>query len=302
MHANRLIVKSLLCHQHVKMALMCFESLKRNCYSAELSFSIHDDGSLTADDCAILRSSLSAVEFINRQEADDLVQSSYRSYPLILNLRRSNPLLLKAIDIPLLSTSEWTFYVDSDIYWFRPFSLFDINSLEASRANLVMMRDRSNCYSLRSWQLLLSSIRLPSCGNSGFLFYKTKYIDIEYLNWFVGPSHHHGIPSMIEQTYFAALATRVGGSIVHHQQLKIMRDHESATPDLIAGHFTARSRHLLPQLDLQNRVVRNLKYQMPMKPPQLTVQPLGACTSWALFTNEVSRLAIKSRSLFSSKI
>ena len=48
---NAMIVSSLVCHSHVRMAIDCLGSLQRLCISP-LQFQIHDDGTLTDDDCA----------------------------------------------------------------------------------------------------------------------------------------------------------------------------------------------------------------------------------------------------------
>jgi hypothetical protein len=198
-----------------------------------------------------------------------------------LEARRRLPLILKALDIPSYAGPSQLIYVDSDVLFLRPFSWPILSTVPTS---LVFMRDREQSYSLRSWQKLLSpAVRLPAFVNTGIVLATPGIVDVEYLDWFVARSRHHGIYSMLEQTFWAALGGRRGCVL-------LAPDQEMST--LVAGHFTARSRHLLSKLVGELTVDRDGLTPVPLG----TVSP-GLCTAADLLAYEARRAAGRLRDL-----
>lgn len=80
---------------------------------------IHDDGSLTDEDCAEFYKVLPNARIIHRAEADQRIAEPLARYPLLRSLRERNVLMLKLTDVFLLSHAEHIVYIDSDVLTFR---------------------------------------------------------------------------------------------------------------------------------------------------------------------------------------
>lgn len=274
-----------LCHSHVPMAIDCLGSMIRLC-SERLELRVHDDGTLTADDRQILQERLPVSRFVPRAEADERVEGVVPNLKYLKAVRRINPTLMKAVDAVLFCDDPLFACIDSDVLFFKrfqnPFMLPD----EAT--NAVFMRDRKNAYSLRSWQKMMAgSLRLPGRVNVGIICFRKALIDLEQMDWFVGNPRHNGIPSMIEQTAWAWLGMKAGCRIISDKQIRIMRPGE-ADDQLVAAHFTARTRTLLPAY-----VARSMAADLQAEPARIETASPGTCTAFHLAASELHRTFVK---------
>jgi hypothetical protein len=263
------------------MAVDCLGSLVRLC-DEPLALRIHDDGTLTAGDRELLQEKLPLSRFVSRTEADEHIECAIPGLKNLKAVRRINPTLMKAVDAVLFCDEPLFACIDSDVLFLKrfrnPFVLPD------DATNAVFMRDRKNAYSLRSWQKLAAgNLILPSCVNVGIICFRKNLIDLERMDWFVGNPRHNGIPSMIEQTAWAWLGMKAGCRIISDRQIRVMRAGE---PDdqLVAGHFTARTRSLLPEY-----VGKSLTADSQAEPVKIETDPPGKCTVFALASAEVQR-------------
>src|SRR5436190_6274625 len=113
------VVASLVGGRQMQFALPCLESLLT--YSADaIALRIHDDGTLTAGDQALIGEHLGAT-VVTREEADGFVEPLLRRYPRLSGFRRQNPLALKLIDVALFE-ADLIRFCDADILFRRPFS------------------------------------------------------------------------------------------------------------------------------------------------------------------------------------
>jgi hypothetical protein len=239
-------VRTLICHAHVEMGINCLKEFLRR-FKTPYSFrlSIHEDGSLTNDDIEKLQAELPA-KIIRRAEADDLMEEKLSAYPNILKMREAYALSLKLFDTVLMAESDRYLFLDCDVLFMKPFSLPELN--KDTGPAVCFVPDRENNYSMRGWQKAIApNVRLVSKANSGVVHLDRRAYDLDYLAWFVShPRRHAGIAWTFEQTAWSALAMRIGSEKFSSDQVRVMRENEDL-PDLVAGHFTARSRHLLPQ-------------------------------------------------------
>lgn len=236
------VISSLVCHAHVDMAVDCLGSIARHC-DEPVRFQIHDDGSLTCEDQDKLTVAAD-VQLVLRGEADDRMADELRNLPAARALREELPLALKLFDTVFFHPGPDYAFADSDVLFLRPF----VNPFRLpADIHALFMEDRENCYCFRSWGLLSErSIQLPACVNTGLVVFRRSVYDPEALEWFLSRPAVRSIPGMREQTAWAFLGQRVGCRKFSQQHARIMREGEP-DGDLIAGHFTARSRHLLPQ-------------------------------------------------------
>lgn len=272
-----MIVSSLICHAHIPMALDCLGSVARLC-EEPIRFQIHDDGSLTGEDHHLLEDRLPVERIISREEADACMQERLAGYPSLMVLRKELVLALKLLDGPSMRGGEDYLFCDSDIFVLRRYSL------PVWASPIALMRDRHPSYSMRSWGLLCSSVKMPACANSGFIYAKSGSVDLDFLEWFVSQRRHRAILPMLEQTAWAALGMRVGCEVLDGDQVRVMREGED-TESLVAGHFTARTRHLLPKF-----VERSRGADVQAEAVRIRVDSPGRCTASDLAVYEVQRV------------
>jgi hypothetical protein len=242
-------VSSLVCHAHVAMAVDCLNSLARHC-DTPVRFQIHDDGTLTDED-AVRLGQIGDVRLIRRSEADERMHEELGRWPAARRFRSESPLALKLLDTVLFHPGPDYAFIDSDVLFLRPVQ--NPFRLDHSDANALFMEDREHSYSVRSWRLLVEPrMALPARINTGLVCLRKSVYDPELLEWFLARRSGWGVPSMREQTAWALLGQRVGCRKYSARQVRVMRVGESED-GLVAGHFTARTRELLPEYVARSR-------------------------------------------------
>jgi hypothetical protein len=239
------VVRSLVCHGHVSMAIACLQSLLQ-CSAEPLRLVLHDDGSLTAEDSKLLLENLSPASILPRDEADAVCESALKVYPLCARFRRENILSRKLIDFPLLNGEGDLAHCDTDIFFFRKFT--GLFRWPDSSTSVLFMGDSQNGYSLRPWHLLGGqAVSVPQRLNSGLMFVRRRAVDWNFLEWFLArnPSVFQRIPGWVEQTAWAALACRAGCRMWNPAQLRVIEGEQSLKDDLLAAHFTSDVRRFL---------------------------------------------------------
>ena len=285
------VVSSLLCAAHVEMAVDCLGSAQTSCREP-LRFRIHDDGSLGSAELDRLTEGLAGeVEFVSRSKADERMAERLSAYPALTRLRGYYPVALKLLDAPLWDEAADEFrFLDSDILFLRPVS--DVFSPVVG-SDAIFMRDRESNYSLRSWQLAISGgLRLPRKVNSGIIRCRRSAYDLDFLNWFVSRKIHCAIPWVVEQTAWAAMGFRAAGGcrVLDPERVRVVREHEDFG-SLCIGHFTARSRHLLPEFVARSKT----ETVQSIAPVSLATEPVEECRATDLLGYEMRRIAARFR-------
>ena len=274
----------LLCHRDVAMGESCLNSIRRFC-TQKLDFRIHDDGSLTAHDIdALLKHG--DVELVARQEADQRMDILLEKFPNCRKLRRSLPYAIKLLDTILLGNSDNYAYIDSDILFLRRFA----NPFRANEytSRSVFMRDRENSYCIRSWSCIQDRrFRFPNRLNAGFIIFDRALFDLDFAEWFLSRPETNAIPSMREQSTWALLGKRVNCEIFDEDQVRVMREGEPED-QLVAGHFTAKTRFLLPRYAEQSSAT-----DANTEPAVLRTKPCGNCSPLQIAWYEIRRLLRK---------
>jgi hypothetical protein len=274
------LAATLLGHAQVEMALACLGSLLR--YSADpLRLRVHEDGTLTAGDREKLEEGLGDLEFVARAEADGRVADLLAGRPALRRFRRSNPLALKLIDIPLLAEGDLA-YCDSDVLFLRPFSgLFRFPGPETGA---VFMSDRQNAYSVRSWHLLTRPrLALPCRVNSGILMFRSRCYDPDLLEWYLSRPEFGFAPVWIEQTAWALLGWRAGCRLWDPRLVRLPGPGETGPGDAVALHFVSPLRNLLPGFLERSR-------DRAAEPPvPVGTVPARRCRAWDLARTEARR-------------
>lgn len=236
------VLRSLVCHRDVDMAIACLGSLLR--FSRDpLQLVLHEDGTLTGADVDRLSEAFPGARFVFRRDADAIVNERLARYPHCCQYRCTQAFALKLLDAPLLSDGDLAF-CDSDILFFRPFR--DLFRWPDRETSMIFMSDCREAYSIRPWDLIgRDRIRLPSRVNSGLFVLRKAAYDLDFMEWCLGRPEFWQMAIWIEQTCWAALASRISARQWDERQVAVMRPGLDLNGK-VALHFTSRVRRLLP--------------------------------------------------------
>jgi hypothetical protein len=203
---------------------------------------LHDDGTLTSQDCERLADSLDEPEIVSRAIADERIGPTLAGHPRLESYRRESALALKLLDLPLWCPDD-LLYCDSDVLFFRPFcGLFS-----RPRGVALFMADIQNAYSVRSWHLLrYPRLRLPIRVNTGIIAFPAESLDLDLLDWYFAHPQFRFSPVWVEQTCWALLAGRIKTRLVDPRQLVLPRRGKLPDPACIGAHFVGAVRRELP--------------------------------------------------------
>lgn len=251
---SKRIVRTLIGHNQVEVGLRCLASLLRFT-SESLSLIIHDDGTLTGDDCKELIGRLSGAEILSRDEADAIVDPLVKRHPKCRAYRERHPFALKLIDMALIQSEELA-YCDSDVLFLKPHS--GLFSMPEPRTAAIFMQDIQDAYSLRPWHIYpIGKVRVPQRVNSGLILFRSAAYDLDFVEWMLNREELSEVfqkrPHWIEQTCWAALGWRAGCRVWSERQFIIatpsMKDFSDET---IAIHFVAACRGKLGDFSAQS--------------------------------------------------
>ena len=250
------VIRTLLCHSHVPMALRCLASLRR-CHQPPFRLLIHDDGTLTDEDCARLADTLPGTTFIRRAEADGPVLAALEKYPACRQYRAQHAMALKLFDVPLLSGETRLVYTDADVYYLRPFTGYH-RLWENPDARFIFPQDIETVYSIRYFHLY-GARRIPLIArlNAGIMLVDPAAVDLAFLEWVLTRLDLSVLPNLIEQTCWAAQAARTGPCLflsprqVNYPLLKRGQaaGRASIPSERVALHFVTFLRDRLAWLD-----------------------------------------------------
>jgi len=267
------VLRTLLCHRDVPLALRCINSAIK--FSAEkFQLVIHDDGSLTLDDCAVLVDMFPEVRFISRPQSDEAMSDKLSNYPNALAFRNESVWGLKLLDIVLLEPGN-CFYIDSDIAFFKPFKNLFSNHVVNGRC--IFLNDTVwNAYSIRPWHLLdQRKLKVASGINTGLTLCDPRVFDLDFVDWFLGQPDWRVIPAWTEPTCWAALASRVNGQLINPKQILNLYPSAYISDKFVAGHFLSSYRSKWDYL------LNDELYGIDIDPvsieytPALSLSPLG---------------------------
>jgi hypothetical protein len=241
--ASPTVVRTLLCHSHVDMALSCLGSMRTGSREP-FRLVVHDDGTLDDADRERLRTDLAVESFVSRREADERMAVVLAKHPHAAAYRRRQVYGLKLFDVPLLADEATITMIDSDILFIRPFSGLFAWEEEGARARF--MQDIWHAYSVRPWRIGWA-VALPSRVNVGLVQLRRADYDLDFIDHFLGNEKNFALPNFVEQTAWAALGQRIGCTKVDPRQLMVMHAGLEADHQLAGIHFVSPQRNRLPE-------------------------------------------------------
>ncbi len=144
---------------------------------------VHDDGSLTASDQALIKRLFPSVDI--RQTSDFLkdYQSNLNNYPILNDFRANykNFSFKKLIDPYFVSIKSFRLVVDSDLFWFRS-PIVIKQALNGSNDKSLMQQNNIPIYvSFKDGSIVADYL---AQANSGIVFYRRENFDLEKLREF----------------------------------------------------------------------------------------------------------------------
>jgi len=240
-------VHNLVCHRDVSMALICLKSLLATSQE-ELQLVVHDDGSLTDEDQALIRGELPKALVVSRDQADGELARPLEAFPTLKQARPKLPHLLKILDMPMLCRTENVSFVDSDVLFLRAHQgLFQMSKKSSIGCRFLFDSRTCHGFGLRDfWPLgpVWPTARL----NSGLFCVRREAIDFE---WIEAVCRRVGLLQMLqhrswfEQGVWAAIAGYIGCEMIDHSQIATAEIASEIPQDPIALHFITPVRELL---------------------------------------------------------
>ncbi len=169
---------------------------------------VHDDGTLSCGAISAIRRLFPASEIISREQADAVVYEDFKSYPLLLGLRKRIPHVIKILDFYALCNSDRLIMIDSDVLFFAdPKELYDAGELHR------FSRDRETTYAVDREGLRKGiGVNLPPRVNCGIANVSKQHVDIARMEWLLNTGFvdlGKCLPN-IEQTLWAMECGRSG--------------------------------------------------------------------------------------------
>jgi len=283
-----LVVKTLLGSSQVETALKCVGSFLWACQE-DVTLQIHDDGTLTDKDVDTLRDSFPSAKVISKLEADNAVFPRLAGYPACAEYRRRHPLAMKLFDICVLQNdSEPFLFCDSDVFFFRRFSL----PLSNNGPEAIFMRDTQHAYALYPWQVRpLGRQKVAGRVNTGFMRLHPAALKLDLVEGYLSQADlGMALPKKaqwIEQTCWSILSQACQSGQWEEGQL-FLASHNTppVTPETVGVHFVSTYRDQLPHY--VNTYARHDGDAVELK-----IRSLAAADSAALFWGEAKSRAVR---------
>jgi hypothetical protein len=262
------------------MARECLTSFLANSRQP-LELVIHDDGSLTAEDFAVLKELPGGVEIISKQQANETMAEIVRPYPNLRKYRDTDFWGIKLLDCVHFGGKEVFCYCDTDILFYRPFQgLFDLDS---HGADFLFMLDAWCAYSVNVKDR--SIFRDRKCvhnANGGLLCMRRSLYDLAFLDDLFGDRRLHGWTDHREQTAWGFLAARGKARTYDKSQFPMVQKKTRYSPRWVGAHFFSPGRFRMT--DLKAHAAAGLESVSVSTRPATMLTPTGylAFKAWSV--------------------
>ncbi|MBW4518931.1 MAG: hypothetical protein KME16_04405 [Scytolyngbya sp. HA4215-MV1] len=231
-------------------ALKSFYHYSQRCYA----LCIHDDGTLTAEQCAILQHHFPKARILKRSDADRHVMPTLQSYPRCLEFRKTNHLAPKVFDFVEYLESDRMFLLDSDVLFFtEPTEL--LKRLEDPGYQLNTVNgDVASAYTVNP-VLIQETLGFTVIErfNSGLGLIHKASLNLDWIEEFLGLPDIIGHFWRIEQTLYALCSSRFGVELLPPEYDVSLSRGVNRLP---CRHYVGQIRHLMYCEGIQH-LVRN---------------------------------------------
>jgi len=204
---------------------------------------IHDDGTLTPEDCEKIRTTIPSARTITAAESDSVMNKALADYPNCANYRATHPLARKCFDIPHFAEEERFFLIDSDVLFFsRPEEMLQWGEKSDKSCWFNQDPQEPSPVSPSSAPSVFGSPLWPRV-NSGLCFLTRQATsDLDFYESCLGVRElRHAALWRIEQMLLGLGASKVGigGILPASYEVSLGRDR---SPDAIARHYVGKVR------------------------------------------------------------
>lgn len=247
MNFSEHMVNTLCGRRDLDMAIESISSLQLNS-PVKMHHRIFSDGSI-CDSHELFSNHGISCTVISKEESDDFVNYYLKSMPLLCTYRQKNPLIRKAVDIPLMSLTQVVNMADTDVYALKSFTAF----FDKPR-KLVFNRERRIALSARWASVMRNWKKFPLAYqlNSGIYQICKSLYDLDFVNYVLEKSEYFpGSGFLHEQTIWACIAGRFKKELEYFDRKNvavITTDTDIYSPSLCIGHFIRPYRYRLSEV------------------------------------------------------
>jgi hypothetical protein len=208
------------------------------------SLCIHEDGSLKAAECAVLREHFPAARIIRRDEADAKVVEALHDFPRSLQFRNGNLLAPKLFDFAIFLRSDRMALFDSDLLFFAEPKIYLQRIEDPSYRRNTFNADFGHAYTVDPDAVRpLIGHDLQRLVNSGLGLVHRGSIRWDWTEEFLAlPGILAGHFWRIEQTLFALCSSRYGVELLPEEYTLRL---EAGIGTRCFRHYNGTIRHLM---------------------------------------------------------
>ncbi|MEQ9552984.1 MAG: hypothetical protein RIM23_25620 [Coleofasciculus sp. G3-WIS-01] len=213
---------------------------------------IHDDGTLTDQQCKVLQDHFPDARVIDRKVADDTMQVFLESYPRCLEFRQTNHLSPKVFDFIAYLESDRMLLLDSDVLFFQePTELLRRIESPIYSYNSVN-RDIASAYTVDSAVVReRMGFTIQPRFNSGLGLIHKKSMNLDWIEQFLSLPGIIGHFWRIEQTLFALCSSKFGVDLLPEEYDVHLGKGIKSSP---CRHYVGAIRHLMYSEGIRNLV------------------------------------------------
>jgi hypothetical protein len=216
---------------------------------------IHDDGTLSYEQCNIFQEHFPQARIIDRQSADDYVLAGLEKYPRSLEFRKTNLLSPKVFDFSAYLNSDRMLLLDSDVLFFKePTAL--LNRIE----DLNYLLNTVNGDTASAFTVDPAMVK-KQCGfdmverfNSGLGLIHKRSINLDWIEAFLALPDILGHFWRIEQTLYALCSSKYGAELLPAAYDVHLEGDIKGAP---SRHYVGAIRHLMYGEGIRNLVKQN---------------------------------------------
>ncbi len=204
---------------------------------------IHDDGSLDKSSADIFSEKFDNIEIIWKKDADGLIDKTIANSVIKDYRKNGHPLILKLVDILLLSRAEKVMVLDSDVLFFKnPEEIVGFVKGRSGRNALISQASggfvvRTDGNYLKKYNLTEKRVELM---NSGIIVYNKFSISENKLSEYLENCELDISDYFVEMTGWNCLIGQINYEFLPPERYIIKGKPDSKT---VAKHFTSPRRH-----------------------------------------------------------
>ena len=281
------VVQSLIGKQNLPFYLQCLRTLLDMCRDP-IRLALHEDGTLDEEDRETVATVLGETYITPREEGEARTLEALAPYPEASRLREESIWGMEFFD-PLFAEAEpFSFYVDADILFLRPFGgLFGSELLEG---RCIFLRD----IVWHAYSILPSHLRGPQPRprvakgiTTAVVCWDKRLIDWEYVEWFLSQPQFRSIPEWTLPTLQAGLALSANGHAVDPRQIVNAYPRAQVTGEAFGVHLLGSYRK--QWLSVAEEEARRATDGTDADPATCRFLPCEPCGALELGLNQLKR-------------